>query len=136
MKLSVVILMVAISINLAGCFSSNPSESDAKEAVLKYYKKHIDSGDLIVEGVSKTDGQEMELMWVKLYEMKVDVTLKYPKGYNCEHSFNEAPFCRGKIPMGKMSFAIVPGFSEKLSKNVNFKKSEKGWQHSPSVFGL
>ena len=127
MKLSVVLLMVAISINLAGCFSSNPSESDAKEAVLKYYKKHIDSGDLVVEGVSKTDGQEMELMGVKLYEMKVDVMLKYPKGYNCERSLGMAPFCRNKIPMGKKSFAIAPGFSETVHERVDFNKSEKGW---------
>jgi hypothetical protein len=136
MKLSAVILMVAASINLTGCFSSNPSESDAKEAVLKYYKKYIDSGDLVVESISKTDGQEMEFMGVKMYEMKVDVTLKFPKGYNCKAGFDEPLFCSGKRSIGKVNFAIVPGFSEKLSKKVNFEKSEKGWQHRPSVFGF
>ena len=136
MKLSVAILMTAVSINMAGCFSSNPSESDAKEAVLKHYKKYIDSGDLVVESVSKTDGKEMEFMGVKMYEMKVDVTLKFPKGYNCEAGFNEPIFCNGKRSIGKMNFSIVPGFSEKLSKKVNFEKSEKGWQYKPSGFGF
>lgn len=84
MKLSVVILMIAVSVNLAGCLSSNPSESDAKEVVLGAYKKYIDSGDLVVENVKKTDGTEMEPSGVKMYGMKVDVTLKYPKGYNCK----------------------------------------------------
>jgi len=127
MKLTVAILIVAVSINLAGCLSANPSDSDGKEAVYKYYKKYTDSGDLVVENVKKTDGQEMELMGVKLYEMKVDVTLKYPKGYNCEASFDEAPFCVGKRPIGKMNFAIAPGFSETVPKMVHFQKSEKGW---------
>lgn len=136
MRLSVAILVVAVSINMAGCSNSNPSESDAKEAVLKYYKKYLDSGDLVVENVKKTDGKEMEFMGVKMYEMDVDVTLKYPKGYNCGAGFDEPLFCMGKRPIGKANFAIVPGYSEKLSKKVNFEKSEKGWQHRPSVFGF
>lgn len=127
MKLSVVILMIAVSVNLAGCLSANPSESDAKEAVLKSYKKYIDSGDLVVENVKKTDATEMELMGVKMYEMKVDVTLKYPKGYNCEAGFDEPLFCIGKRSIGKENFAIAPGFSETVPKMVHFEKSEKGW---------
>ncbi len=134
MKIYVAILMIAICVNLAGCLSANPSESDGKEAVLKYYKKYIDSGDLVVENVKKTDGQEMELMGVKLYEMKVDVTLKYPKGYKCEAGYGEPRFCRGKRTIDKMVFAIAPGFSETISMPVSFEKSEKGWQYRPSIF--
>jgi hypothetical protein len=126
MKLSAVIVIVAVSVNLAGCLSANPSESDGKDAVYTYYKKYIDSGDLIVENVKKTDGTEMDLMGVKMYEMKVDVALKFPKGYNCEAG-EWVPFCVGKRPIGKMNFAIVPGFSETISTMVHFQKSEKGW---------
>lgn len=129
MKLSVVILMIAVSVNLAGCLSSNPSESDAKEAVNKYFKKYIESGDLVVDNVKKTDGKEMEQNGVKMYEMTVDVTMKFPKGYKCETLFS-APFCGGK----KTPFAIAPGFSETGSMPVSFEKSEKGWQYRPSIF--
>lgn len=128
MKLSVAILMIAVSVNLAGCLSANPSESDGREAVLKYYKKYIDSGDLVVESVKKTDATEMELMGVKMYEMKVDVTLKYPKGYNCSYeNYGNEPFCVGKKQKGKWNFAIASGFSETVPNMVHFAKSEKGW---------
>ena len=139
MKLPVAILMVIVSANLAGCLSSNPSESDGKEAVLKYYKKYIDSGDLVVESVKKTDGQEMDFMGVKFYEMKVDVTLKYPKGHNCKTQDMETQDMVQDIVIfcsGRSDAVIATGFSETVPKKVRFEKSEKGWQYSPSPFGL
>lgn len=129
MKLFVVILMIVVSVNLAGCFSSNPSESDAKELTLKVYKQYIDSGDLVVESVKKTDGKEMELMGVKMYEMAIEVTKKFPKGLDCKHSI--AGLCSRHF-----GASIAPGTSGTTSHKLVFEKSEKGWQYRPSGFGF
>lgn len=129
MKLSVVILMVAVSANLAGCFSSNPSESDAKEVVLGAYKQYIDSGDLVVENVKKIDATEIEHMGVKMYEMNVDTTLKYPKGINCKNRKTTLEISSYKCGRwGDESIAITPGFSETVHQLIHFEKNEKGWQ--------
>lgn len=125
MKLSVAILMVAVSVNLAGCFSSNPSESDAKEFVLGAHKQYIDSGDLVVENVKKTDGTEMEVMGVKVYDMRVEVTAKYPKGYVCKSIGISVMnnFCSGQS-----NEPIPSGTSKTKSMRIVFEKSEKGWR--------
>lgn len=125
MKLPAAVLMVAVSVGLAGCFSSNPSESDAKEFVLWAHKEHIDSGDLVVESVKKTDGKEMEMMGVKLYEMAVDVTAKYPKGYVCQ----SVPISAMNNFCSFMSKESIPqGTSITKSMRIIFEKSEKGWR--------
>lgn len=134
MKLSSVILMIVVSVNLVGCLSTNPSESDAKEAVNEYFmnhfKEYIDSGDFVVESVKKTDGKEMERMGVKMYEMKIDVTWRLPKGYNCDRAHyktvSAAPFCGGRSE-SQNNTLIKPGFSHTEYMMVHFEKSEQGW---------
>ena len=85
---------------------------------------------MVIESIKKTDGKEMERMGVKVYEMKVDVTWKLPKGYNCDRAHNKtyfaAPFCRGKSELQKNTL-IEPGFSHTEYMMVHFEKSEQGW---------
>jgi len=132
--------MVAVSANLAGCFSSNPSESDAKEVVFRAYKQYIDSGDLVVENVKKTDGKEMEVMGVKVYEMAVEVTRKFPKGINCIPKVNDLKslndMMTGLCNQGLFNKSIASGASDTISKRVVFEKSEKGWQYRSNGFGF
>ncbi len=132
MKLPAAVLMVAISVGLAGCFSSNPSESDAKEVVFRAYKQYIDSGDLVVENVKKTDGKEMEMMGVKVYEMEVEVTRKFPKGINCVPKANDlkslADMMTGLCNQRLFNKSIASGTSDTISARVVFEKSEKGWR--------
>ena len=130
MKLASVILMVAVSINLTGCFSSNPSESDAKGVVLGGFKKYIDSGDVVVENFKKKDGIEMGQGEFKMYDMSVDITLKFPKGINCELTpTNYQHVDTNKCSTLKMNFSkpIAPGASYAMSRTVRFIKSETGW---------
>ncbi len=107
------VMVVLISLfSLAGCDKvtsiadgGNPSESDAKNIVLDYYKPLINSGRVVVENFKKTDGQAMDQFGVKLYNMTVEITVKYPKG----------------MP------AVAPGTLQTISHRITFEKSEKGW---------
>jgi|GEM_PF-5559631 len=139
MKLFSVILLVAVSLNLAGCLSSNPSESDANDVVLYAYKKYIDSGDIVVESVKKTDGTEMEQGGVKMYAMSVDITLKFPKGIDCKIDYyKDKHIDTGKcMALGTaLSKPIAPGASKTSSHRLTFVKSEKGWQLAPMIGGV
>lgn len=136
MKLPVAVLIIAISANLAGCFSSNPSESDAKELVLGVYKKHIDSGDVVVENFKKTDGTEMEQGGVKMYAMSVDITLKFPKGIDCKidfHKHKDIDIAKCTALGTALSEPIAPGATKMSSHRLTFVKSEKGWQLAPFI---
>lgn len=127
--------MVALSSTLAGCFSSNPSESDGKDAVLQVYKKYLDSGDVVVESVNKTDGMAMEQGGVKMYAMNVDITLKFPKGIDCKidwHKNNDIDVSKCHA-LGAHSDSIAPGTSKLSSHKLTFMKSEKGWQLAPFI---
>jgi hypothetical protein len=128
--------MVALSSTLAGCFSSNPSESDGKDAVLQVYKKYIDSGDVVVESVNKTDGMAMEQGGVKMYAMNVDITLKFPKGIDCKidwHKNKDIDNAKCMALGAALSDPIAPGASKMSSHKLTFMKSEKGWQLAPFI---
>lgn len=131
MKLFNVIMIIAASVNLAGCFSSNPSESDANKVVLEGYKQYIDSGDVVVDNVKKTNGMEMGAEGIKMYDMSVDITLKFPKGINCKIDLYKE---KQDVDIYKCMHLkisgenIAPGTSKTSPRGVRFIKSENGWQ--------
>jgi hypothetical protein len=137
MKLSRAMLTIGASLSLAACFNSNPSESDGKEAALKVYKQYIDSGDVVLADFKKTDGTAMVQNGVSIYQMKVDVTLKFPKGIKCSidlYKKTDPNYDAGKcITLGKTLTDEAPGATSTTPHQLTFIKSEKGWSLAPLI---
>jgi hypothetical protein len=112
-----VMAVILVTLMLDGCDKlSQPSASDGNEAVLGFYKKYIDSGDLIIEDFKKTDGIAQEVNGLKLYTMTATATFKFPKG--CSAFYTTCPV----------------GFSQTRTGHIPFMKSENGWHFAPNGF--
>lgn len=134
---SIVIVFMAIVFSLAGCNKiasivemDNPSEADARAVVMTGgLKKLIDSGDITIDGFKKLDGVIMEKNGIKFYTMKVEFTIKYPKGLDCSGIYAGINTNLAKcLAVGsKKIMKITPGYSITSAHEMVFEKTETGW---------
>lgn len=119
-----ILALFGVAFILIGCGFSTPSESDAKAVFEKKYEKEIKDGTVKVTKFKKVDGQSAEFAGVKLYQLKYEAEIEYPKGLHPECKNPSA----GITPCGfYYSFKEIGG-KENLTGEINFEKTEKGWQ--------
>ena len=114
-----IIIFFAVMFFLMNCGSSAPPISDARAVFEKRYEREIKDGTMKVNDFKKVDGQSGEFMGVKLYSLKYEAEVVYPKGLTCNYVSNLCGWT------GRTKGA---GEKEILKGEVNFEKTENGWQ--------
>lgn len=116
-----IIAFIGMTILFTSC-SDGPSNAEARAIFEKQWQNEIDEGVVKVSRFDKVDGVAGELMGVKLYSLKYDAEITWPKGNDigCGQGPNANPYylCRSR----------EIGQKEKFSGTIQFQKTEKGWQ--------
>jgi hypothetical protein len=135
-RIGLVFLLMATVALLVSC-SSTPSSSDAQQIVQKQIEK-FSQGRIKLVSFQKTNGQEGNLMGVKIYnlEYKCEIefldnckwippfgTAKLPKSQGFWDKFNDDMLSGmdGRRPMKK-------GQKADITNQIVFEKTEKGWR--------
>lgn len=119
-KFTVVGFMILLF--FTACGFTYPLESEAQLVLEKRYKNEIKDGTIKITKFRKIDGQSAELVGVKLYTLKYEAEIEYPKGLN--------PQCKDGRDWGcgiTLSFYEIGG-KETVKGEVIFQKTENGWQ--------
>jgi hypothetical protein len=108
--------------------SDTPSNADARAVFEKQWQKEIDNGVVKVTKFEKLDGVAGELMGVKLYTMKYEAEITWPKGNDigCGQGPNSNPYYPCKVR--------DVGQKEKFNGRIEFQKTERGWQGEARPF--
>jgi len=125
-----ILIFCVVAFFLISCGFSTPSESDARAIFEKKYEKDIKDGTVKITKFKKVDGQSAEIAGVKLYGLKYEAEIEYPKGLH--------PECKNPAPTdfscGFYYKFKEKGEKEKFSGEINFEKTENGWQVRDSRF--
>lgn len=118
--MSVTCLLTAL--NISAC-SANPSERDARK-VYEYRNSHdLKKGEIEIVSFKKVNGKSMDVYGQKFYTLEYEVVIKYPKGINPQCATGNTAY----TPCGLLKVR-APGQLEKLTGEVDFEKTERGWK--------
>lgn len=98
------------------CAQSIPSEADGRAQFEAKREQWIKSGELVVVDFRKVDGKMMEIMGTKLYQLRYEATLEYPKGQTCS-----------MIALAAGCEKRAAGERATVEGDISFEKTEKGW---------
>jgi hypothetical protein len=120
---------------ISGC-SSKPSEADARNAV-EHQIQQNSRGLIKLAGFQKTNGKDMELAGVKIYEMEWTATLEFLGDcYWDSRSLAAVPKNDGRVGLDALlslpeRFGKQPatrGQRTDLNGTTSFERTEKGWR--------
>lgn len=108
------LIYIALFALLSGCTGGTPSEADARQEFGKESKwsYEIKNGVVKVLSFKKVNGQAMEFMGVKFYEMDYEAQLEFLKN----------------TPQGVSGGPKKAGDRITVKGKIEFEKTEKGWR--------
>ena len=141
LKTVLLCLVLVTALLLIGC-SSVPSSDDAKGIIQERINKESE-GRIKLVSFQKTNGQEGELLGVKIYQLSYQGEIEFLEDCKWEKgmavNLGEVHYRTVKVKPGAKDFwqnwddqmhgrqIVKKGHKEKISGNVVFEKTEKGW---------
>lgn len=113
-------LAAAAALVLGGC-SSAPTEGEARRAYEAQLAQKVRTLPFTVTSFSKTNGQETDILGMKMYRFFYTAEVVFPDGYNERCLiFTDPKYCGGvPIPPGSVT--------QTFSGEIDFQKTERGW---------
>ena len=94
--------------------STLPSENDAEDVFGNRWKNKIDRGEVRINSFDKINGQELEILGVKIYKIEFEVEMEYLKD-------NKPEFLKKAVGTDKGKIKYLKG-------TIRFEKTERGWK--------
>ncbi len=123
---------------ISGC-SSTPSQSDAKQIIQQRIDK-LSGGRIKLISFEKTNGQEGQLLGVKLYSLEYACVIEFLEDCKWIPEFRTAKLTKSQDfwekfredlnNMGRQSRPVKKGEKAKVAGQIVFEKTEKGWREA------
>lgn len=134
MRRLISILVAALC--LIGCSESSESLNDIAQGVLQTQIQTQSQGKIHLASFQKTDGQDMEVMGVKVREIKFEATIEFNAaghwltggGYGLlryEFELGTKPLIE---PFASSAVLVSPGSLTTISGTMEGRKTDNGWQ--------